>query len=522
MSRLTTPPWRRNGRAARTEAFSVRPIDTSQGITSLTHHRQAWQDEAWDDYRDNVGEFAAVTNWRANAVSKANLFVGRITDDSSTQPAPSEDPLLEGLLKRLGTGGATGYSQLLKRLSIHLDVPGESILVGTETSSGQAWFVASPDQITTWGGNTAVQIDNSGLSDDDYIQIPRADPYNPTPPTTVLRRIYEPDPRQPWLAISPARYARKPLRILNRLTDRVNANTLSRLMNKLMLISGDVTLPVLPDRADLHADPQLAGLIYGASQAIENPESPAAVLPIIGRAMGDIANKIELIDFGTSFDEQLVPMFNLFIRRLALMLDVPPEIMLGIGDASTYANALIVTEDAVKVHITPTLDLIADALTRAYLRPAIIGLNKELNRQVYDPDAYTVWYDTVRITERPNRAEDAFTAYAAGAINETALRRAIGADTEDTPTPADRRNRILLELAMKGVPIAEAEPYLRAMGISLDAPANNPAPAAPDDAPPGPPLPTPSATVPAARPVNGAPVRAPGSPAVPPGAGIRG
>src|SRR5690606_2895818 len=103
MSRLTTPPWRRNGRAARTEAFSVRPIDPSQGITSLTHHRQAWQDEAWDDYRDNVGEFAAGTNCRANAVSKATPFVGRITHDSSTHPAPAEDPLLEGLLKRLGT-----------------------------------------------------------------------------------------------------------------------------------------------------------------------------------------------------------------------------------------------------------------------------------------------------------------------------------------------------------------------------------------------------------------------------------
>jgi len=457
------------GRPDPDSQLAVKPIYTGGGVHSLTNHRQGWQDEAWDAYRDNVGEFSAVTNWRASAISRANLFVARLSDDAASAPAPVDDQVLCGLLEQLGTGGANGYSQLLKRISIHLDVPGETVLVGTETRDrGQIWFPASTNQVTTWGGDDAIRIDNTGDPDLDYIQIPA--PPEGQPPTTVLRRIYEPDPLEPWLSISPARYARKPLRILNRLTDRVNANTLSRLMNKMMLISGDVTLPAMPDRADLHADPQMAGLIYGATTAIENPESPAAVLPIIARAMGDIAGKIELIDFGTSFDEQLVPLFDLFIRRLSLMLNVPPEILLGIGESSNHWNAWLVSADTVRIHLAPTIEMIADALTRAYLRPAIVGLNKQAGRLLYNPNAYTIWYDTNRLTERPNRAEDARADYAAGAIGLDAFLRDVGRNVTDKPDSAEQRARLLTELVMAGVAMADAEPYLRAMGISLDAP----------------------------------------------------
>lgn len=479
-------PGRKPGRPDEDMQLSVRPIDTQTGLTTLTNHRQDWQADAWDAYRDNVGEYSAVVNWRANALSRATLYVAQLTDDADAAPCPVEDPLLTGLLERLGSGGGTGYSQLLKRISIHLDVPGETILVGHEhPDQGQVWFPASTDQLTTWGGHTAVQVDNSGDPNLDYVLVPRPDPYRPQPLTTVLRRIYEPDPRTPWLAISPGRYARKPLRILDRLTDRVNANTLSRLMNKLMLVSGDVTLPTAPDRADLHADPQMAGLIYAATTAIADAESPSAVLPIIGRVTGEVADKIQMIDFGTRYDEQLVPLFDLFVRRLALMLNVPPEILLGVGDSSTFANAYLVSEDAVRIHLSPTLEMICDALARAYLRPAIAGINREIGRVVYDPDAYTVWYDTARLTQQADRGDDARANYEAGAISGETLRRATGFADEDAPSPAETRVRVLTELALAGVPIAESEPYLRAMGISLspDAGAERAAPATGRDRP---------------------------------------
>jgi hypothetical protein len=461
--------------------FSVSPIDTFGGLTTLDSHRQDWQAEAWRAYRNTVGEFAAVVNWRADAISRTKLFVARLSDDTDADPCPVEDPLLGSLLERLGSGGSTGYSQLLKRMSIHLDVPGETLLVGHETVEGhQSWFPASLDQLTTWGGETAIQIDNTGNPTLDYITAPRPqDPAvgGPQRHTTIIRRIWEPDPKEPWLAISAARYAQKPLRILDRLTDRVNANTLSRLMNGLMLVSSDVLLPTMPDRSDLHADPEMAGLIYAATTAIADAESPSAVLPIIGRVAGEITDKIQKIDFGTSFDEELVPLFDLFIRRLALMLDVPPEILLGIGDSSTFANAYLVSEDAVRIHLTPTIEMMCDGLTRAYLRPAIHALNVQAGRVIYDPTLYTVWYDTSPITKRADRAEDARADYEAGVISDEALRRATGFGDDDAPDPEETRVRILTQLALAGVPLVDAEPYLRAMGISLDPPP--PAPAAP-------------------------------------------
>lgn len=499
-------PLRKPGRPPEDMQLSVRPIDTGvMGITSLNSHRQDWQGDAWDAYRDNVGEYSAVVNWRANAVSRSSLFVAQLSSDTESDPEPVEDPLLAGLLEKLGSGGATGYSQLLKRMSIHLDVPGETILVGHQRSEHeQIWFPASTDQLTTWGGRTAVQVDNTGDPDLDYIMAPLPEPGQQQVVTTVLRRIYEPDPRTPWLSISPGRYARKPLRILDRLTDRVNANTLSRLMNKLMLVSADVSLPAMPDRADLHADPQMAGLIYAATTAIQDAESPSAVLPIIGRVAGEVADKIEMIDFGTSFDEQLVPLFDLFIRRLALMLNVPPEILLGVGDSSTFANAYLVSEDAVRIHLAPTIEMICDALARAYLRPAIAGLNRQIGREVYDPDSYTVWYDTTRLTQETDRAEAAHRDYEVGAIGSETLRRATGFDNSDAPEAAETRQRLLMELAVGGVPIADAEPYLRAMGIRLDL---GDTPATPTAPPAGTPAGPRSPAVPAARPGGPTPPR---------------
>lgn len=472
MPRMKEEWWRlrKPGRPAPEMQLSVRPVDTSMRVSSLNSHRQDWQADAWDAYRDNVGEYSAVVNWRASAISRASLFVARLSDDPDAMPEPVDDPLLTGLLERLGSGGASGYSQLLKRMSIHLDVPGETILVGHESAEkGQVWFPASTDQITTWGGNVAVQVDNTGDPNLDYLEIP--DPARDPQATrsTVLRRIYEPDPRSPWLAISPGRYARKPLRILDRLTDRVNANTLSRLMNKLMLVSGDVALPTMPDRADLHSDPQLAAFIYGATTAIADAESPSAVLPMIGRVAGEVANKIEMIDFGTQFDEQLVPLFDLFVRRLALILNTPPEILLGVGESSTFANAFLVSEDAVRIHLAPTLEMLVDALARAYLRPAIKGLNAELGREIYDPASYTIWYDTTRLTQATDRSDDARSDYELGAIGAETLRRATGFSDDDAPTPEEARTRLLTQLALARVPIADAQPYLDAMGISLEA-----------------------------------------------------
>lgn len=477
-----------------TEIFSSSPVDTTGGITTLTTHRQDWQAAAWDAYRDNVGEFAAVVNWRARAISRAKLFVAQLTNDNDATPCPVDDPLLSGLLERLGSGGSTGYSQLLKRLSIHLDVPGETLLVGhNHPQQGQIWFPAATDQLTTWGGEVAVQVDNTGNPAMDYIIAPRPDPRGPADPVTVIRRIWEPDPREPWLSISPARYARKPLRILDRLTDRVNADTLSRLMNGMLLVSGDVTLPAMPDRADLHADPDMAGLIYGATTAIADAESPSAVLPILARVTGDITDKIAKIDFGSTFDEQIAPLFDLFIRRLSLMLDVPPEILLGVGDSSTFANAYLVSEDAVRIHLIPTLEMICDALTRSYLRPAIRGINAEIGRMVYDPDAYTVWYDTARLTQEADRADEAHRDYEAGAISAETLRRATGFGADDAPDESEVRARLLRQLALGGVAIADAEPYLRAMGISIDPPgAGRAVPDVPGPSPgPGPARPRP-------------------------------
>lgn len=471
-------------------ALAVRPIDTgANGVIGNGQHHQAWQDQAWNAYQGNVGEYAAVVNWRAGAISRANLFVAKVDNSQDTTPEPADDQVLSALLERLGSGGDTGYSQLLKRMSIHLDVPGETILVGTETASGgQLWFPASTSQLEPYGGGWAVRLDETGVVDNagrltDLLIVPPSGQGGHSP-TTVMKRIYDPDPRYPWLAISPGRYSHKLLRVVDRLTDRVNSNTVSRLLNKIVLLSNNVTLPGQPDRADLHSDPQMAGLIEAGLAAIEDPESAAARFPVLARVHGDPKDAVASVELGSEFDAQIAPLLELFIRRLALTLNVPPEILLGVGDSSTFANAYLVSEDAVRIHLAPTLELICDALTRAYLRPAIAQLNHYAGRPVYDPADYTVWYDIVRITQRANRAENALASKELGLISNDATRTAAGWDDSDKPSPSEVRADLLMRGLSLGRTPEEMDWYLAQLGL--------------DTLPPTPPGNTPPSGVPVA------------------------
>lgn len=454
------------------QALAVRPVDTGiSGVVGNGQHHQAWQDQAWDAYAGNVGEYAAVVNWRAGAISRANLFVARVDNSQDTTPEPANDDILSALLERLGSGGDTGYSQLLKRMSIHLDVPGETILVGTETANGgQLWFPASASQLEPYGGGWAVRLDETGVVDSqgrltDLLVVPPHVEGAP-PPNTVMKRIYDPDPRYPWLAISPGRYSHKLLRVVDRLTDRVNSNTVSRLLNKIVLLSNNVTLPVQPDRADLHSDPQMAGLIEAGLAAIEDPESAAARFPVLARVHGDPKDAVASVELGSEFDAQIAPLLELFIRRLALTLNVPPEILLGVGDSSTFANAYLVSEDAVRIHLAPTLELICDALTRAYLRPAIAQLNHHAGRVLYNPADYTVWYDIVRITQRANRAENAIASKELGLISSDATRTAAGWDDSDKPSPDEVRADLLMRGLALGRTPEEMDWYLAQLGLA--------------------------------------------------------
>ena len=61
-----------------------------------------------------------------------------------------------------------------------------------------------------------------------------------------------------------------------------------------------------------------------------------------------------------------------------------------------------------------------------------------------------MWFDTTKLTQRPNRSQDAKDAYAAGVLSDDTLRAALGFTEEDAP-PTDMDDTQLRTLAIQMV-----------------------------------------------------------------------
>lgn len=78
-----------------------------------------------------------------------------------------------------------------------------------------------------------------------------------------------------------------------------------------------------------------------AETALKDPESAAATVPILLELPGDAIDKMEHFRFESSFDEMAIKLREEAIRRFALGLEVPAEILLGLGDINHWSTHAI-------------------------------------------------------------------------------------------------------------------------------------------------------------------------------------
>ncbi|MFF8716170.1 hypothetical protein ACF07T_32765 [Streptomyces sp. NPDC015184] len=438
-------------------------IITRAQVRSVVGRKQEWQAQGWDFYR-SVSELKSGVRWAANGCSRARLYIGRIDPDGSSSPTPvdaqAEDlspELVASLLAPLEDlgGGQLGQSEMLRRFSVHLDIPGESYLLGFDdpTSGERRWLVCSPSEITSTGGGDTIRVQ---LPDSQSARIEL-----PIDKCTLIR-LWRPDDEYAYLPDSPLNGLQDPLRELQGLTAHVLATVDSRLQGAgLGLISDDVT-PASPQQSDganpIHSDPVTAALIEAASASLRNRDSAAALVPLLLRVPGSVEDKFKWFSFATELDEQVLPLREAAIKRLAIGLDMPPEVLTGLADTNHW-NAWIISDDSIKLHLEPKLGLICDALTSQYFRAAWEALG------VPDPEAWACWYDTSDLKQRPNRAPEAAEAHARGAISDAAYLREIGFSSEDMPDEDEQRRRLLVQLATTNPQLAPAA--LEALGVRL-------------------------------------------------------
>ncbi|RJL19348.1 hypothetical protein D5H75_40505 [Bailinhaonella thermotolerans] len=146
------------------------------------------------------------------------------------------------------------------------------------------------------------------------------------------------------------------------------------------------------------------------------------------------------------------------VRKLAIGLDLPPELLLGLGD-SNHWSAWQIEESGVNVHVTPLLTLLCEAITSQVYRHAIADL-------VSDPDEYAIFGDTSELTRRQGRGE-ALELHDRGLLSDAALLREYGYDLDDLPDREEGARILARRLAVAHPALAPM--LLPRLGIDVPA-----------------------------------------------------
>lgn len=416
---------------------------------------RSWQAEAWRLY-DITGQLRFVANWVGNSISRCRLYVAEVDEDgeATTEVDGEAQPQIANLAAGpLGRGPAKDES--LRLLGINLFVPGEAFIIAEADGNGPGsdrWFVVSGSQIKKTGDD--ITVNRSQLQGGGVMRYREG--------TDLILRCWTPHPKSTDEPDSPTRSAIPDLREIEAIRKREFAELDSRLAGAGMLgLPDGIDFPRQPD------DPPtpsgfMAVLQRTMAASLSDRASAEAMVPIMFTAPAEALDKIKHITFWTDLSDQLLPLREAAVRSLAQSLDIPPEVMLGLGSANHW-SAWAISEEAVTTQIVPVLSRIADALTQGYLRAALEEMGQ-------DPERYVYEFDTAPLTTRPNRSADALNYHERMLISDEAAREAGAFNDGDMPTPDELLRRMMIK-AVEAQPGLLASPAVQALlGITLEIP----------------------------------------------------
>ncbi|MEU1852919.1 hypothetical protein ABZ499_27550 [Streptomyces sp. NPDC019990] len=399
-----------------------------------TSTNDARQGLAWQMYHATP-EVRFAATYMSNGMSGATLYAGRRADDGTIEPAPNGHRASE-IVQQIA-GGPDGQSKLLGAFGKHLTVPGEGWIIVRPNSDilnplapedGHDWRVLSTKEVRQQSGKL------SALIDGEDVEIPAGDPENLDPDAPVAIRVWEPDPEDSMLADSPVLSSLELLDELRLLNAAVKAIARSRLTGRgILLVPKGVRFPTRPGQGEAEDD-LIEVLMMIAETAIREPESAAATVPIVLEVPADTISDFKLLTFESDFDELAIRLREEAIKRFATGLEMPGELLLGMGDTNHW-GAWMLTSEAIRMGIEPKLATVAYALTQQWLRPLLQA------EDVEDWHRWLVWYDTAGLRVRTNRSETALQAFDRGVISAKALRRETGFEESDKPTPEEEAER---------------------------------------------------------------------------------
>lgn len=452
------PPARRANQTASAAVLD----DLAVGWRDFKFGNQAWQIEGWRHY-DICGELKSPARAIASMVSRAIVHIVEI-DEDGRPGKPVSDAKYREMSKQM-LGGPDERPELLYLAALNIWLVGEEYTY-VESPKGQEqdrWMVLSNTQIKKSGADPLLEFDRPLKHGGGKIQywLPEGkdkgkDKQRTSSNTGLLIRTWTPHAQLPDLADSSVRSVISVLNLIEQYNKRSSAQNDSRLAGAgVLFMPDDFDFPRSddePDESPEDAFEAKLGDVMG--RTLRDHANARSLVPIMVSVAAENIDKIKWLTFETPLDEQTMPRLDQCIRRLALGLDMPPELLMGTGDLNHW-NAWMSEASTHKAFVAPILARICHGLTEGWL-------------QRVDPSAtnrYMVWFDMAPLTVQPNRQQDGLAMWDRGLINDEAARKA-GNWSEDDAHTAESYARWIVGRAVLANPQLLSQPDVAAaLGI---------------------------------------------------------
>lgn len=452
-----------------------------------------WQTKLWAMYR-TVGELRFGVGWLSNALSRVNLIPAKPPANPGDEPQaldvgtdvePGPDYKLKAAAELVTSiaGGPVGQGQLLAGTTVHMMLPGICYIlaeVDEQTDLFSTWSVLSQSEVRVQP-NTEPPVFERRTDEKNWQVVPDNE---------LLIKVWRQDREFSWLPDSPARSVLDTLDEIRLCTDHIRSTAMSRLTSAgVVVFPAGVEFPAPPSSTTDDPDVTEVGrgkldgfidtLVEVARAAIQDRDSPAAHVPVPITIPAEEAQSglPKLLKFDTVFDQMVLDIRAAAINRLALGIELPPEVLNGLGDVNHW-SAWQVEESAITLQIEPMAEILCHALTTMYLKPA-------LEEADLDPDSVMVWHDTTDLRVRPDRSASAEAAFDRFQLSAQAMLREMGLSEDDLPDEVEKRDRLLWAIALSNGPLAAQALNMLGYHFEDPAPTAGPAPASPDTAPQG-------------------------------------
>jgi hypothetical protein len=407
------------------------------------------------------GELRYATGWKGNACAQAIMYAADIDPETGQLTGPTTNQTIRDIAGAV-LGGPVKRPQNIRTIVLNLEMAGEAyVVVVAETRKGQGdkWLVVSGTELYQSSG---ADIEYTSPDTGERVRLGAKD---------TLIRIWNGHPRLQLAADSAVRALLPTLREIEKSSQNIAARLDSRLIGAGLLISPTEADFPTEDDSEPEEDYSLSKLLYKNAQAsLADPGSAASQVPIIAEVPAEFADGFRHITFETPLSKEVIQLRDSAIARLAGGLDLPREVLEGMGD-SNHWSAWQVAEETYRTHLVPVLDVITDALTVAYLHPIAA------EAKVPNVDQYMLAFDGSALIGEPDPLTQVLELLDRGLITPEAALRMLHIPEDYAPT-GDEQLKALATRLVTGAPTLFEQPVLRRI-LGFGDPEVPTAPAAP-------------------------------------------